>query len=133
MRMSAASGLALLLAFGAAVFAAPAQRPSFLGEWTATAATLGGDVSETLSVTKTEKGYSITAKPAVPAPEGVPEAGPGTDIVLDGDTFSYKRSIVTPDMTIVITYEGAVSGDRFTGTAELAGFKVPYTGVRIKR
>ena len=57
MRMSAASGLALLLAFGAAVFAAPAQRPSFLGEWTATAATLGGDVSETLSVTKTEKGY----------------------------------------------------------------------------
>jgi hypothetical protein len=133
MRTTAASGLVLLLTLGAAVFAAPAQRPSFLGEWTATASTMGGDVSETVTAATREKGYSITVKPAVPAPQGTPEAGPGTDIVLDGDRFSYKRSIITPDVTIVITYEGVVSGDKFTGTAELGGFKVPYTGVRIKR
>ena len=133
MRISAASGFVLLLTLGAVAFAAPAQQPSFIGEWTATASTPGGDVSETVTAAKTEKGYSITAKPAVPAPEGAPEAGPGTDIVLDGDKFSYKRSINTPDVMIVITYEGTVSGDNFTGTAELGGFKVPYTGVRIKR
>lgn len=133
MRITSASGFVLLLTLGAPMFAAPAQRPSFLGEWTATATTLGGDVSETVTAAMTEKGYSITVKPVVPPPEGVPEAGPGTDILLDGDTFSYKRSIITPDVTIVITYEGVVSGDRFAGTAELGGVKVPYTGVRIKR
>jgi hypothetical protein len=129
MRLTAASGFVLLIALMAPVRAIPAQEPSFLGEWTATAATPAGDVSETLSVVRTETGYVITAKPAVPAPEGSPEAGPGTDIVLDGDKFSYKRSVGT----LVITYAGVVSGNTFTGRAELGGFQVPYTGVRIKR
>ena len=99
MRITAASGFVLLVALVAPVRAVPAQAPSFLGEWTATAATPAGEVSETLAVVKTDSGYAITAKPAVPAPEGSPEAGPGTDIVLDGDKFSYKRSITTPEGT----------------------------------
>jgi hypothetical protein len=129
MRIPAASGFVLLVALVAPVRAVPAQGPSFLGEWTATAATPAGDVSETVSVVRTDTGYAITAKPAVAAPERSPEAGPGTDIVLDGDKFSYKRSVGT----LVIAYAGVVSGDTFTGTAELGGFEVPYTGVRIKR
>ena len=61
----------------------------------------------------------------------MPEAGPGTDIVLDGDKFSYKRT--TPDGAIVITCTGIVKGDTFTGTVDLGGFaQAPYTGVRIK-
>lgn len=133
MRITAASGFVLLVTLVAPVRAVPAQAPSFLGEWTATASTPGGDVSETLFVVKTDGGYAITAKPAVPAPEGSPEAGPGTDIVLDGDKFSYKRSITTPQGTLVITYAGVVSGDTFKGMAELGGFEVRYTGVRVKR
>ena len=133
MRIPIASGFALLVALVAPVRAVPAQGPSFLGEWTATASTPGGDVSETLFVVRTDGAYAITAKPVVPAPEGSPEAGPGTDIVLDGDKFSYKRSVVTPEGTLVITYAGVVSGNIFTGTAQLAGFQVPYTGVRVKR
>jgi hypothetical protein len=86
-------------------------------------------VSETLSVVRTDTGYAITAKLTVPGPEGSPEAGPGTDIVLDGDTFSYKRSLGA----LVITYAGVVSGNTFTGTAEVGEFRVPYTGVRVKR
>lgn len=98
MRISAASGVVLLVALVAPVRAVPAQAPpSFLGEWTATATTPAGDVSETVTVVKTDKGYSITVKPVVPPPEGSPEAGPGTDIVLDGDEFSYKRSVTGPD------------------------------------
>ena len=130
MRITAASGFVLLVALVAPNRAVPAQAPSFLGEWTATAATPAGDVSETLTVVKAEKGHTITAKPVVPVPEGAPEAGPGTDIVLDGDKFSYKRSVGD---TLVITYAGVVSGDTFKGSAELGGFEVPYTGVRIKR
>ena len=134
MRITAASGFVLFVSLAAPAFASPAQGQSFLGEWTATAETPAGGVSETLTVVKTDKGYTITAKLVVPPPEGSPEAGPGTDIVLDGEKFSYKRSIPTPDGTLVITYAGVVSGDTFTGTVDLGGFaQAPYTGLRIKR
>ncbi|HVJ30814.1 MAG TPA: hypothetical protein VNA66_10945, partial [Gammaproteobacteria bacterium] len=55
-----------------------------------------------------------------------PEAGPGTDIVVNGDSFSYKRSVGD----FVISYSGVVSGNTFTGTAQMGEFKVPYNGVR---
>lgn len=111
--------------------AAPAFGQSFLGEWTATATTPGGEVKETLSVVKTAHGYAVTAK-LVGVPEGTPTAGPGTDIVLDGDRFSYKRILATPDGDIVLIYTGVVSGNTFTGTGEVSGFQVPYNGVRTK-
>jgi hypothetical protein len=134
MRITKVSGFVLVAALVAPVFAAPALGQSFLGEWTATAVTPVGDVSETLSVVKTDKGYAITAKLVEPPADGAPEAGPGTDIVLDGDKFSYKRSVTTPDGALVISYTGVVSGDTFTGTVDLGGFaQAPYKGVRIKR
>ena len=95
----------------ATLLAAPAFGQSFLGEWTATATTPGGEVSEALSVVKTVGGYAVTAK-LIGVAEGTPTAGPGTDVVL--------------------TYTGVVSGDKFTGTAEVGGFQVPYNGVRTK-
>src|SRR5688572_3726932 len=103
--MHIAKALMLILVAG---FAAPALGQSFLGEWTATAHTLGGDVSETLGVVKTAKGYEIKAELVLPPPEGTPTAGPGTDIVLDGNKFSYKRTLTTPDGALVITYTGTV-------------------------
>jgi len=129
MRIAKALMLVLVTAF-----AAPAFGQSFVGQWTATAVTPGGNVSETLTVVKTAEGYAITAVPVVPVPDGAPKAGPGTDIVLDGDKFSYKRTVKTPDGSLVITYTGTVSGDKFTGTVNLGGFaEAPYTGVRTKR
>src|SRR5215470_10360013 len=129
MRLTAALGLVLVVAF-----AAPAFGQSFVGEWTATAVTQAGNVSETLTVTKTANGYEIKAKLVEPGPEGTPVAGPGTDIVLDGDKFSYKRTLTTPDGSLVITYAGTVSGETFTGTVNLGGLaEAPYTGVRIKQ
>ena len=126
---------AALLWVLAASFAAPAFGQSFLGEWTATAHTqTGADVSETITVVKTDKGYEIKVKLVVPPPAGIPEAGPGTNIVLDGNKFSYERKISTPEGELVITYTGTVSGDTFTGTVNLGGLaEAPYTGVRIKR
>jgi hypothetical protein len=111
-----------------ATFAAPAFGQSFLGEWTATATTPGGDVAETISVVKTDDGYAITAKLVVPT--GNPEGGPGEEIVLDGDNFSYKRKLSFPGGEVVLTYVGVVSGDTFTATAQIGEFKVPYNGVR---
>ena len=132
-RRSGTMRIAAALAFVfVAAFAALAFGQSFVGEWTATATTPGGEVSETLKVVKTADGYSITAK-LVGVPDATPEAGAGTDITLDGDQFSYKRTLSTPDGTLVLTYTGVVAGDRFTGTADLNGFaQVPYTGVRTR-
>jgi hypothetical protein len=113
--------------------AAPAFGQSFVCEWTATAVTPGGGVSETVEVVRADDGYAITVKLVEPGPQGVPEAGPGKDIVLDGDRFSYKRELTTPDGTLVITYTGVVSGDTFTGTVDLGFAQAPYNGVRIKR
>lgn len=134
MRIKIASVMVCVLGLVPPMVATPLQQPSFLGEWTATAETPGGGVSETITAVKTDKGYAITVKLVQPPPEGIPEAGPGTDIALDGDKFSYNRSITTPDGTLVITYKGVVSGDAFTGTVDLGGFaQAPYTGVRVKR
>jgi hypothetical protein len=122
----AACGLVVI----ATLVAAPTFGQSFIGEWTATATTPGGEVSETLSVAKAAGGYAITAT-LIGVPEGTPTAGPGTDIVLDGGRFSYKRVISTPHGEVVLTYSGSVSGDTFTGTAQVGGFEVPYSGVRL--
>jgi hypothetical protein len=112
----------------AAGLAAPAFGQSFVGEWTATAVTPDGGVSETVKVVRTAGGYEITAKAVVTPAPGTPEAGPGTDIVIDGDRFSYKRSLGD---ALVFTYTGVVSGDTFTGTVKLGEFEVPYKGVRV--
>lgn len=120
MRITAA--LASVLIAG---LAAPALGQSFVGTWTATAEAPGGKVSETVTCVKKGDGYAITAN-LIGVPEGTPEAGPGTDIVLNGDSFSYKRSVGD----LVIVYSGVVSGDGFTGEVQIGEFKIPYTGVR---
>jgi hypothetical protein len=128
MRISTAAGLLLAMAFVPPAFA---ESP-FVGKWTATAAAPTGNAAETVTVVKTSDGYAITAKLLEPAP-GQPEAGPGRDIVLDGDHFSYKRTVEIGGSEIVITYTGVVSGDTFTGTVDIGGVaRIPYTGVRIK-
>jgi hypothetical protein len=126
MRITTALGLAFVI-----WFAPPAFGQSFVGEWIATAATPSGNTSETIKVVKLGDGFEVTAK-LVGVPEGTPEAGPGTEIVLDGDRFSYQRTLTMPGGTLVITYTGVVSGDTFAGTVDLGFAKAPYTGVRIK-
>jgi hypothetical protein len=120
--------LALLVA--AATLATPASAQSFLGKWTATAVAPGGAISEEITATRTDQGYEITVTPIGERPPDLPEAGPGIEIVMEGDSFSYKRMVLIPDMEIVVTYVGTVSGDTFTATAEVGGFQVPYLGVR---
>jgi hypothetical protein len=119
---------ALILAM---VMGTPAFAQSFVGKWTATAKIPNGDSSEVITVTKVGKGYLITGKPAVPPPPGVTVSN-GVDIVIDGDHFSYKRTVTVPGGVIVFIYSGVVSGDTFSGTAEVNGTKIPYVGVRIK-
>lgn len=128
MRTRILTGLVLAMGLAAPAFA---ESP-FVGRWTATAAAPTGPASETLTVVKTGDGYAVTAKLVSPTP-GQPEASPGKDIMLDGDHFSYKRTLVFSGSEIVITYTGVVSGDMFTGEVQIGQFaRYVYTGVRIK-
>lgn len=130
MRMTAVAGLVLVAALVAPMFAAPAHAQSLVGDWMAKAAAPSGEVVEKLTVVKTATGFAITVKMVNP-PDGALEAGPGFDIVLDGDKFSYKRTVDTPQGPFVINYWGTVSGDTFSGTVDLGGLaQAPYTGVR---
>ena len=123
----------LFVFVAATLVAVPAAAQSFLGEWRATATVPDGTISETLVVKKTDQGYSIESSDVQPpSPEGM-SAGPGVDIVLEGDSFAYKRIVTTPQGPLEIIYKGTVSGDTFTGTGEITGFSVPYNGVRLKK
>lgn len=122
---------ALLLAVAAVLMAGPAAAQSFVGEWRATAQAPDGQISETLTVTRTADGYAIVGSDVQPpSPEGM-TAGDGIEIQLDGDAFAFKRIVKTPQGDLEIVYKGTVSGDTFTGTGEIMGFSVPYNGVRI--
>jgi hypothetical protein len=123
----------LFVFLAATLVAVPASAQSFLGEWRATATVPDGStISETIIVTKAGEGYSIEAKDVVPPPAEGMSAGPAVDIVLEGDSFAYKRVVTTPQGPLEIIYKGTVSGDTFTGTGEITGFSVPYNGVRLK-
>ena len=83
-------------------------------------------------MTRAGDGYAVKAKMAQPLPEGTPEAGPGTNIKLDGDHFSYTRTVTTPGGSLNVDYSGTVSGDSFAGKVVLGGGEYPYTGVRVR-
>jgi hypothetical protein len=124
--------LALSVLLAGSVVAAPASAQSFVGEWRATAEVPDGTfISETIRVEKAGDGYAITARDLDPPSADGTSAGPGVDIVIEGDTFSYKRIARTPQGDIEIIYKGTVDGDSFTGTGEIGGFSVPYNGERI--
>ena len=126
MRTRIITGFVLAMALAAPAFA---DSP-FVGKWTATAAAPTGPASETVTVVKTSDGYAITAKLVSPAP-GQPEAGPAIEIVLQGNHFSYKRKVDIGGTELEIVYTGDVSGDTFTGMVNMAGYMIPYNGVRI--
>jgi hypothetical protein len=122
---------ALVLAVALFLMAGPASAQSFVGAWRATAQVPDGQISETLTVTKTADGYAIVGSDVQPpSPEGL-TAGPGVEIQLEGDTFAFKRIVRAPQGDLEIVYKGTVSGDTFTGTGEIQGFVVPYNGVRV--
>jgi len=114
-----------LAALLAASLSTTASAQAFLGQWTATAKAPGGDTTEVITVAKTADGYSVTGQ----APVATVSAG--KDVVLDGNDFSFKRSLTVQSNSLEIDYKGVVSGDTFTGTASVAGMDLPYTGVRI--
>jgi hypothetical protein len=117
----------------AALAAVPVSAQSFVGQWSVTAKPpQGPEAHELVTATKTADGYAVTAKLVGDVAPGTPEAGPGYEVALDGDRFTYKRNVAFNGDTVVIVYSGTVSGDNFAGTINLGGFQLPFEGVRVE-
>ena len=86
----------------------------------------------TLTFSNTRLAFVLVATLFAAPAFGQSFVGEWTATTPGGDRFSYKRTIATRDGDVVFTYAGVVSGDKFTGTAEVGGFQVPYNGVRAK-
>ena len=55
----------------------------------------------------------------------------GTDVVVDGASFSFKRKLTTPQGEMNFSYTGTVDGDKMTAEVDTGQFgKIPVTGTR---
>jgi hypothetical protein len=131
----------VLAALGAAIAGAPALAESPLeGTWHTSTASAQGAREATMTVAATaDGGYEITFVPMGPPPGGAGGGGAGapggfqstiSDVVVDGASFSFKRSLTTPQGAIEITYAGTVEGDTLTGTANSSFGENAFSGAR---
>jgi hypothetical protein len=122
------------LAFAAALFAAPAmaQDSPVLGTWNTQAVTDFGTFASTITVLDDEGSYIVLMEDVAPAGGG--EAPPEmessiSDVVVDGASFSFTRTITSP-MEMSLAYSGSVDGDSLTATATSDFGAIPVTGTR---
>jgi hypothetical protein len=123
------------LAFAATLFATPAlaQESPVLGTWNTQAVTDFGTFAAIMTVLDDEGSYIVTMEDVAPAAGG--EAPPTmessiSDVVVDGATFTFKRSLTTPQGAMELAYAGTVDGDSLTATATSPMGAIPVTGTR---
>ena len=124
------------LVAGASLMAVPgfAQSSPLLGTWDTQAVTDFGTFKSTMTIASAGDSYSIDIKD-VPI-EGAPAAPPSPpgaiiDVMVDGQNFSFKRKLTTPQGEMTMTYTGKVEGDSLTAQVDTGGFGViPVTGTR---
>jgi hypothetical protein len=118
----------------AALFGAPALAQSAaLGDWATVIETPQGTFNVGMSISEADGGYAVafdeTPPPGTPA-DAPPMESTVSDVVVDGNAFSFKRMLTTPQGPIELTYEGMVDGDSLTGTATSSFGAVPIAGTR---
>lgn len=121
------------LALAASLFSAPAlaQESPVLGTWNTQAVTDFGTFSATMTVMDDEGAYIVTMEDA--PVEGMPTMeGTISDVVVDGASFSFKRSLTSPQGPMELTYSGSVEGDNLTATVASPMGAIPVTGTRAQ-
>ncbi|TIX51020.1 hypothetical protein [Alteraurantiacibacter aquimixticola] len=127
------------LAFGGALAATPAaaQETPVLGAWNTEAVTDFGTFAAVLTVAEAEDGYTVTMVDQAPA-GGAGAAPPPpmestiSDVVVDGNSFSFKRSMTTPQGPMDLSYTGSVEGDALTAQVASDFGNIPVTGTRAE-
>ena len=129
---------AFALAGAAVIVASPAyaQSSPVLGSWSTTANTPIGELKSTMTFSDGAGGPSVQIEDQpMEGGAGGPGAG-GTpeqtfsDVKIDGNAFSFKRTIQSPQGEFALSYSGTVDGDSLTATANSDFGAVDITGAR---
>lgn len=121
------------LAVAAMLVSAPAaaQESPVVGTWDTQAVTDFGTFRATVTIAEGDGGYSVTIVDA-PA-EGMPAmASTISNVVVDGASFSFTRSLTSPQGPMTLTYTGNVDGDALTATVASDFGNIPVTGTRAQ-
>ncbi len=123
------------LAFAATLLPTPAlaQESPVIGTWNTQAVTDFGTFASTMTVLDDEGSYIVTMEDVAPAGGGAappPMESSIFDVMVDGATFTFKRSITTPQGEMELAYSGTVDGDSLTATAASSFGNIPVTGTR---
>ncbi len=120
-------------ALAASLLSTPAlaQESPVLGTWNTQAVTDFGTFAATMTVMDDEGSYIVTMED-VPV-EGMPAMeGSISDVVVDGTSFSFKRSLTSPQGPMELAYTGNVEGDSLTATVTSPMGAIPVTGTRAQ-
>jgi hypothetical protein len=132
LRKSGLIGLAALALCSAPSAWAQAASP-VLGTWNTQAVTDFGTFASTMTVAAAADGYTITLvdapMPGAPA-DAPPMQSTVSDVVVDGTSFSFKRSMTTPQGAMDLTYSGSVDGNSLTAQVASSFGNIPVTGTR---
>lgn len=128
------------IAFAAALAAASPAAPAFaadspaVGAWDIVAETQMGKFESTMTVAEAGGAYTVAIedKPMTgPDGQAMPAmASSISDVKIDGNAFSFKRTIDFQGQAIALSYSGTVEGDKLTATANSDFGPTPIIGTR---
>lgn len=125
MRLIAASAIA-----AAALAGAPALAQSpVVGDWATVAETPQGTFEAVLHVTEADGAYMVEFEEAAPG-GGPPMESEISNVVVDGDSISFTRTLASPQGDFELSYAGTVDGDTLSATATSSFGEIPVTGTR---
>ena len=78
------------------------------------------------------KDQPMAAGAGAPPADATPPPTTLSDVKVDGSTFSFKRTIESPQGTIALDYSGSVDGDALTAKAHSDFGDVDITGTRAQ-
>lgn len=118
--MSRLSLLAALALGSATMAAAPAyaQASPVAGSWEIAMETPVGERRSTMTIAPADASYTVSfVDPPADGGGAVPQ-GTITEVKVDGNAFSFKRSLTIEQGPIELRYSGTVDGNALTGSVD---------------
>ena len=124
------------LAAAASLIAAPALAADspVAGTWAIVADTQMGKFESTMTVAESGGAYTVAiVDQPMTGPDGAPMpamASTISEVKVEGNGFTFKRTIDFQGQAIALSYAGTVEGDKLTATANSDFGPTPITGTR---
>lgn len=107
-----------------------AQSSPVVGDWAVVVETPQGNFETTMMVEEEAGAYSVSFDDPPNPNFPPPESDEITNVVVEGGSFSFTRTLSSPQGPFELSYSGMVDGDSLTGEANSAFGPVPITATR---